>query len=369
MYGPSPLTVEEKFIRTGSNTGNLLFISTLHKAVTHAGGQNFDRFDVAEVREKHDGIIVPAANWFNYYSDWGGLADKIEATKLPCVIVGLGAQSHVTSTFPNPKPGTLRLVKVISERSASISVRGAYSAAALNHHGIKNVTVTGCPSLLWHLKPLHVSKPARKVAAVAIGTTRSDLYEKVFDPQPSFRASVLLARWALANDYFYVAQSELFDMKVATGEPTNGAMSEHQGFLQRVYGLDSFQPVQEYLKRRSKVFFNVEAWLDFLQPLDFIVSTRLHGVIASLLAGVPALLIVHDTRTREMAQHIKIPYLEAADLVERLSSGSMDIDRMYEAADLEAFNKNQPMYYKAFLAFFAKNGVDVVLPQERTSVS
>jgi len=95
----------------------------------------------------------------------------------------------------------------------------------------------------------------------------------------------------------------------------------------------------------------------------------LHGVIASLLAGVPAVLIVHDTRTREMAQHIKIPYLEAADLVELLSSGSLDIEGIYEGADLDAFNKNQPIYHAAFSAFFAKNAVEVVLSKENASVS
>ena len=80
------------------------------------------------------------------------------------------------------------------ERSSAISVRGEYTAAALAHHGIKNSMVTGCPSLLWNGTPLRVAKPARAPTRLAVSATRSDLYEKVFDPAPPFRVSLLLSR-------------------------------------------------------------------------------------------------------------------------------------------------------------------------------
>jgi hypothetical protein len=364
--------MEEKLRRTGGNTGNLLFISALHNVIVHKKGQDFEKFNAAQVRERHDGIIVPAANWLNYYSDWGGLASRIEETGLPCVIVGLGAQSHSLSTFPKLTPGTLRLIKVIAERSASLSVRGSYSASTLEHYGIKNVSVTGCPSLLWHTRPVVVSKWAKVPVAIAVGSTRSDLFEKVFDPQDAFKVSVLLSRWALASDFPYIAQSELFDMKVAAGEEglapaaqhDHADSARHRDFIRRVYGTDDLEFVELYLKRRVKAFFNIESWLDFLSDLDFVVSTRLHGVIAALLAGVPAVLVVHDVRTREMAEQIRIPFIEAEEMARILSMPTPDVHGIYESADIAGFNANQPAYFGTFRGFFESNDVAVNLPTD-----
>jgi polysaccharide pyruvyl transferase WcaK-like protein len=65
----------------------------------------------------------------------------------------------------------------------------------------------------------------------------------------------------------------------------------------------------DYLNRRVKVFFTVDGWVDFYRHIDFALGTRIHGTIASLLAGTPALLITHDTRITELARAMNIPYI------------------------------------------------------------
>jgi hypothetical protein len=49
---------------------------------------------------------------------------------------------------PALKPGTERLLHLLSERGGSIGVRGAFTAETLWRMGIRNTSIVGCPSLL-----------------------------------------------------------------------------------------------------------------------------------------------------------------------------------------------------------------------------
>jgi len=175
---------------TGMNTGNLLFISALRRVVQHQTKSDIGRFVPEEVRERHDGVIVPAANWLSASSDFGGLASLIEKADLPTTIVGLGAQSF-NGQPPILSEGTLRLVKVIAERSKNLSVRGPFTAEVLAHYGINNVVVTGCPSLLWHVdRPASATKLPKKRLFVSLNGTRSDTDAKLFK-NPVFKIGLL----------------------------------------------------------------------------------------------------------------------------------------------------------------------------------
>lgn len=75
----------------------------------------------------------------------------------------------------------LRLMKIASEWSDSISVRGDYSAEVLAHYGIDNVTITGCPPLLANLDASHrVAKPQRQVTRVALKRSGGRPEERLF---------------------------------------------------------------------------------------------------------------------------------------------------------------------------------------------
>ncbi|MFM8981771.1 MAG: polysaccharide pyruvyl transferase family protein, partial [Spartobacteria bacterium] len=50
------------------------------------------------------------------------------------------------------------------------------------------------------------------------------------------------------------------------------------------------------------------SWVQFhRENTDFTISSRIHGCVASLLAGKPALLLAHDQRTSELAETMGIP--------------------------------------------------------------
>src|SRR5215207_1999918 len=94
----APHPIAERLAQTGMNTGNLLFFDACRRVIKHTHDTSGERgigFDPRAVSQHHDGIVIPAANWLQPKNDsfLGSLAAKIEATKLPCTVIGLGAQS------------------------------------------------------------------------------------------------------------------------------------------------------------------------------------------------------------------------------------------------------------------------------------
>ena len=51
-----------------------------------------------------------------------------------------------------------------------------------------------------------------------------------------------------------------------------------------------------------------------MEGLDFSIGTRLHGNMAAIAAGRPAVLISHDGRTGELAKTMHLPHLSIKDL-------------------------------------------------------
>lgn len=357
------LNVEQKLRATGSNTGNLLFISALQRVVAHDRLSCKVGFRPREIRADHDGLIIPAANWLDPTSvslDFENLAGRIEASGLPCVLIGLGARALSEDQPLKLQPGMMRLLAVVSERSKSISVRGEFSAHVLEAHGFKNVVVTGCPSLLWWVdRPAHASKKVARPSRITINGTRGEFDESAFGA--TYAIGLKLARLARRISADYVAQTELPDMYFGLQGFTREDVDLQEralAFVKRIYDEPDELALLGFLSAHVKTFFDVDEWIAYLRGRDFVIGTRLHGVIAALLAGTPGVLITHDTRTREMARTLSIPAIGA----DALGEGGGALQRIYDETDLSAFNAAQPKYVETFRQFFEDNGVAHRLP-------
>jgi len=363
FYDPQNIGVEKMLAGVGRNTGNLFFTAAVHKILGYDG---FDRyagftfgysFNPDKVQRKYSCIIVSAANWLKPRTDWlGKLADKIEATKLPCVMIGVGAQSGTTENVPTIPSGTLRLMQVVSERSRSISVRDEFSADVLESYGVKNVDITGCPSLLWNAEAgVNVKKRKSTAHNIVIHGSRNAFDRRIFCANKNNQIDLGLTRIARRRQFDYVAQSELPDIYFACNSfPDEDEYKRSMEFMLRLYGANDRPSLEQYLRNHIKVFFTVEEWLAYLKQKDFSVGTRLHGTIGSLLAGTPALLVTHDTRTRGMAKLLSIPHI---DMNEIQSVDQLDFQKLYDSLDLEKFNTSYRKYVTNFVTFFKKNGL------------
>lgn len=125
-------------------------------------------------------------------------------------------------------------------------------------------------------------------------------------------------------------------------------------FLCHAFGDAPRRDVESYIDNRVHAFTNIPDWLVYMANKDFVLGTRLHGVIAALLAGTPAMLITHDSRTVEMAQFAGIPHVSGQSLIEE---GRIDLKALIEQADFAAFNRRQESSFRSFRAFLDANGV------------
>ena len=66
-----------------------------------------------------------------------------------------------------------------------------------------------------------------------------------------------------------------------------------------------------YRENRVKFFISADAWIKDMRHIDLSIGTRLHGNIAAILGGAPALFIPVDSRMRELVEYHGFPQVPA----------------------------------------------------------
>jgi hypothetical protein len=281
---------------SGDNTGNLLFTSAVFSQVANATHLPASS-SPSEINEKYSSIVIPAANWIYPKFDFGWLANLLEKTQLPICCVGLGTQTDKEG-LAALKPGTVKFLRILSDKSSAIGVRGAFTAELLESLGIKNVEVLGCPSMFPNfsqprIRGLHDF--ANLTSMPGISFTRFAL-----TPEPDPR-QMTLARFAFQHARSIVFQSEIEEIKFLAGE------TELSRDLADYYGAAREEVVAK-LFQIGQCFNNVTDWIESVSKLSIFISSRIHGCVASILAGTPAILLTHDERTKELAETMSIPH-------------------------------------------------------------
>ena len=343
-------TVAQILEDLGQNTGNMMFTQALSSVVADA---KLGSFQVSEEdRQGRDAIIIASANWINEYSDFQWLYDALKDIDLPIFLVGVGAQSSLSKEIPQIKPGTLSLLKLVAERSKSIATRGEFSSDVLSHYGIHNSVPTGCPSLLLMGSGTPDIPLQDRVAneGVSLHATRH-----LFGTADEFQT--YLYRQALLQDLDLILQSEFADIYFALKRTQNEEILHRASeTVTKVYGVASVDLLSKYLARRGKVFFTFLEWIEYMRQKQFCLGTRIHGTIASLIAGTQATLIVHDSRTLEMAEAMQIPFVRSTSIDQ---GKSLDISSFCLPERTKRFVEFYPNYYERYLRFFADNGIRV----------
>lgn len=341
-------TLSRALTALGSNTGNILFAEALFNCIGGAvrSGYSFKPADL----EGRDAIVVTAANWINPDSEFTLLLDQLEQTNLPIYVIGLGAQTNDKQTIPKMKPAQERLMRLFADRGATISVRGTFSAEVLEHYGIKNVDVTGCPSMLL-MGEMPEFRETVSPEKITLHGTRHWFDNGLPDQDRIYQI-------AIENGYDLVLQSELAEFYFATqqlDDPKNVEMAEDA--LSKLYPGRPTDEVKAYLQDRAKVFFDLQDWRNYAGTRDFTIGTRIHGTIASLLGGTRALLLTHDARTEELAEALNIPNMPVSEF----TNGNVhDMQALYKLADPGGIVAGIREYRTRFGAFLKRNSLALI---------
>ncbi|QOF74608.1 polysaccharide pyruvyl transferase family protein (plasmid) [Aminobacter sp. SR38] len=354
-HSDTSLSWREKFQYFGHNTGNLLIGQSLREEISVSDFHFGHGINPKEASERFDMILIPAANFLFKNFDFGYLADFVEATTLPCMMVGLGAQAPTVDSarIEGIPAGTMHLLQLVADRSKVIGVRGDFTAQVLNDLGYKNVEPLGCPSLYRTLKRELKVKRSHVASDLKLSLNgSSNVVQHSVSVEAAKMVESALLRLSLEKGFNYVLQNETPEMTVQhNADPTTDDLAT-LGVLVKRFDLGlSPQEYAAHIRTRFRTFFDLNSWDAYIKTVDASIGSRFHGNLISLTNGVPAFVVTHDSRTTEMAELMRIPH-RRVDQIDRF-----DVNDLFMSADFDAFETRYTRLYDRYAAFLTKNGV------------
>ena len=311
------LSTEAIFNQLGNNTGNIAFTSALIKHTGISGKRTVPWGIVpSESTYLNSTAIIPCANQLGSHVDMGGLAESVVQISSHIAAIGLGAQSNLDMDLPAVPEGTVNWLKAIASKSASdkpnISLRGPFTKKVLDSLGLGDHGVAlGCPSLF--LNPdsslgsrikANIKKPER--IAVTGGHYK---WKHLSSLENS------LVKLVTKSNGAYITQSPVEMIHLARGEAhllSPEVINELRLYMYKELSTEEFLL---WARTYCHTFFDFSSWFDFYKNFDFVIGTRIHGVMIGIQCGIPSICIPHDSRTLELCVQCKIPYLSVREVI------------------------------------------------------
>lgn len=340
----------------GNNTGNMIFANSMFRTVmqedtqvdTIATNRKFSAEEIERFNAEYECFIIPLANAFraSFINELDYLTNLVKALKIPCVITGVGIQAKLDATMEREfsfDESAKNFVNAVLEKSSIVGVRGEITGAYLKKLGYveeKDYTVIGCPSMYMFGKNLPVPKRT--------GLTRDSqvsINYKIDLPKP-LHALINRSMAELPNFHFVPQSIEELRL-IYAGVPY--PVKKHK-WVPDTYPLSLASDIY----RNDKVlgFVNVESWLEYLRGKDFSFGSRIHGNIASVLAGTPCYIFAYDSRICELAEYHNIPFMPAKEITEKTN-----VFDVYEKTDFTSVIKGHEQRFAHFIDFLNKNQV------------
>jgi len=344
-------TLEKNLL--GTNIGNALFQVASHKLLTTNNSKVYPyKFtpsikDIEWANNNFDVFVIPLANAFRL--SFKGALDKhtefIKKLNIPVVILGVGVQAQLNcDNFSHLEPikkNVKNFCDAVLKKSPSIGVRGECTKKYLLSLGYNDseIDIIGCPSMFWYGKDIFANKKLPRLYKNSKISFNLSPYAK--------KSEVLLDKTINAyNNVIYIPQNNT-DLEQLLYGPKKATKTVDKLILNHFY-------------KKNKIMFFIEPkkWLDYLKTRDFSIGTRIHGTIASIIAGTPAHLFVHDSRTKELADYFEIPY-SSIDNIENI-----EISQLYESSDYTGLIQNHEKRFQTMLKFLEKHNLEHIFEEK-----
>ena len=358
MVGKSIYRPEDRY----GNTGNMVHQAAAQKIIGEFDHYNMDSYlldeQVEEIEASNSHLVVVLANDIRIGTDATPLArlhdiryNNISRIDLPVLVLGLGAQAP--SDFPSSEEisipsETRRLLRLLSERSLSVAVRGERTADIMSRIGIDNVTVTGCQSAFSNLSPhfpynlTDMDRP--ECGRIALNSTYMD-------------RECYLIRFAIEQGFDLIGQSHFREEDIFLNRPLGDeyTVSERKVFAGGIYSQETYEA---YIRSHFRKFYDLDGWCDAIRGYRLMWGSRLHGCMLALQVGTPALWVTHDLRTEEVCQHHSLPYVNL-----KRAESFRHVDDIRNAMDYSIFVQRYPRNYAIMHDYLEHSGVQHQLPR------
>ncbi|WP_081962871.1 polysaccharide pyruvyl transferase family protein [Paracoccus sanguinis] len=306
-----------------------------------------DWADLIDTANKNfDAVSISFANSLRPDADMRGQAKFIEGLETKVLLYGLGLQEWFDPTSNSIKSGTRSFLEVADKKASLWAVRGKQTSDWLSHYGVKTAIPTGCPSL--YAFPRNILSLAKKYQRLKIAPeltkhqkvlTAGHLQRgRIVDEEKSWRVHALNDLFKDCENVTYVTQGEL---------RAYHGLKSHQFVYNPATGELDAQSINSYFENDLQFKANFHRYLMFFDPgmwrasaahYDLYAGDRLHGGIAAMQAGVPAILFYDDDRVKEIAELFMIPNYP----MKNVAGNSIDevISDALSNFEMEAFTEN-----------------------------
>jgi hypothetical protein len=366
---PAVIGVEPWSWKGDDNNGNMIHAAAARRMISryteYSKPDQWTEADIERLRSQHSHIVFVTANLIRLgvprddpsikelISSQLPLAKNIERAGMPVVVFGLGSQAPLNGPFEFAvAPETARLLKVISDHSRQVAVRGEFTAEACTRLGVKNVEVVGCQSMFWHRSPqfsLALTNPvADRPGKIAFNFTNAHL-------------EACLINQAMAKGYDFIGQGNTAEENLKAQKAATKATAPVEfGWdvgpaLER--GLIDRAQYERWIRNHFYQFQRPAPWLDHMRRYCFSYGTRLHGNMAAMIAGVRAIWILHDMRLKEVLDHFRLPRMEYKEV-----QGGVNLQTLLDRADYSECAKVYPDRYRTLYEYVDRAGLPHSLP-------
>lgn len=278
-----------------------------------------DFTDIDSLKKKYDLCVIAFATHVTEKRDVSRYSTFVKALGIKTIAFSLGIQDYSSSanSLKSLHPSLVQLLQYVIQSSGFIGVRGPHTASTLLKEGFKqkHIIQFGCPTLFGPLKRnLNIKKTEKfEKPLVVYHRTMATLNQNLLRNVP-----------ILGQDFL---DEVVFKEDVDINQPIKQMeINNYKSYKNGDFALEEIS--------KNGVFKDTfKEWFEFVGEHDFVFGARLHGCIAALIQGIPAVMIARDIRVEEIAEFYKIPYIKYEDV------GNMTIEDIYDQADFTSFNQ------------------------------
>jgi hypothetical protein len=342
-------STESLFQFAGRNTGNVAFWYAVSRHIADDKKYCGWNADPADINANCKALVVVAANWLYEHFDIGPIGNILERVEVPTIVVGLGAQLPHREHPLVLKEGTERFVSVLAKRNIPVGVRGSMTTELLKKRGVENTFVIGCPSNLIN--------PTHDFQDIIENRFDDPINRAVLCPEVN-RSHIELNRHLISLvgtvDWMCVVQDPI--------EPVSSILSRQlvdtdaEGWFRSGLLSGGDGKWRETFLKRFRVYFDAVTWMHELRMHDLAIGAKFHGNMLAFQAGTPAIFIMHDTRTEELANALLLPRVSKEVF---LSAGSLDDVLKLKIFDSGAYAERRRAIGRQYSEVLTRTGIDV----------
>jgi hypothetical protein len=317
--------------------------------------------EIDRLREEYDYVFLRGSNYVNSSMAWRNTCAVLRRLNLPVIAFGIGAQAPVKGKLELSEE-TKTVLHLMADSTASVGVRGAYSAQVLWDIGIRNIRIVGCPTAFRRNDPnLAIKLPALdsvKDVGVTLRREVSSTYAQDIQQYLTFHRD-LVKQLAARFDVVLMAQGEVEEKKLVFG--TTEQKEEAIAALKGNKSVSDWymDETMEQLYRERMFYSDVVAdYEDIVQNKDLVLGYRLHGNLMALSNATPSIYFTYDSRTVEFAETFQIPSFDV------FSGKKFVLEDYWDQSLFDKFNRAYYSGYREMRNFLVENGADTKMTDQ-----